>query len=77
MKCRISEFVYMSESKEALPAPIPAEWMSQWASADCVCFDVDSTLVTEEAINVSNGVEFEALTVHTRYWLSSVAVDRR
>jgi len=27
-------------------------WRSVWLTADCVCFDVDSTLVTEEAINV-------------------------
>eukprot|EP01127_Copromyxa_protea_P006121 TRINITY_DN15932_c0_g1_i1.p1 TRINITY_DN15932_c0_g1~~TRINITY_DN15932_c0_g1_i1.p1 ORF type:complete len:225 (-),score=36.44 TRINITY_DN15932_c0_g1_i1:42-716(-) len=32
--------------------PLPEEAKKLWASADCVCFDVDSTVVTEEAINV-------------------------
>jgi hypothetical protein len=53
---------------------LPEEGRTLWASADCVCFDVDSTVVTEEAINVN--ILYNP-TNGCRSWLSFVVVVKK
>lgn len=54
--------------------PIPEKSKQEWSTAECVCFDVDSTVVTEEAINVEKAFTF----AHSiRFWLSFVVVGQK